>query len=1206
MSLHNPAKVLVRRRVPILFIALSSLLWTSVAAAGQESVDPVKEARSKIEAAQQMLKNNQPDQAVKTLNDALPLAIESKDGYLVAETCLWLGTASLLNGDEQGGQKALDTGISLLERAHADDQVVGTLEGAIAISRKKDLHDTQVKYLRKLADTYAQRSNFKLQAATLLELLQAMDQPSEMKATCEVLEQQLLPLYQKLEDQSGLAISWAAEGKCHAAAGDSSGALTSYMKAIDAFRAIGEKSSLSAMLDSAAENLRTRGRAAEALPLQQESVSIRKGLDNPHDYAQSLNDLALVNEELGHIPDAVNAIEECVKITRTLKDNEALATSLTNEAAVYRDAGRYDDAFKVLSEALNVSRDACLTENARKAMMVMGTIHAAMGDAVKASAAQAVAEDTTDICAKKESQIPEEDKEPAYMKSHNMSLALINMGAYPKAIENLEAELKKAEADHDERATASAHEGLAMAYGESSKFTLAESNLFEAERIYRDLGNPRTLAVAQTSLANLYIRMGRYYDALNVYGEIQRTAASLQDMQLQITTLLSTAEVYRHLKSYDQAFDDAQQALQLSQKNGFRNLAGESQQTIALIDLGRKNYEEAERLFRESVANDPSHRVINDGLVEVYLGTGRYSDAEKELSLVTADQLAHADPGYRLQYYTQRGIARLDLTRVSDAVSDFNLAIQEAEEMRSQFLGIKSVGFFDAGSFGGRVRPYRGMLEAFAAMSLSGQQVKATVGGSEVDPTAAAFHFAELTRGRSLTEKLAASSVDELRKQVPETLIAEERQLSDRMEKLVKQHNELHPQTPLTPEENEEFEKLRSAARAHLDTLEKNYPLYARAFMPGTIPVNELPLAKDEAVLEYAIGLRSIYLFVITQDHTIQCRSLPVSAEQMEAKVRVFRNLVVAKRFSPALANGLFNNLIGDVLPYAELPKRLIIVPDGFLGLLPFEALTTNQNDNPSFLGIDHSITYAQSASVLAWARSFKRNVGAKPLFALADPIFDANDPRYKPSTSAPSVVDSVLPGHSYRRLAETQTEVDSLASIMHVDARPPDVLSGQYAAKSTLQKIDLGAYRYLHFATHAAILGDPGRVNEPFLVLSQVGNPPGDDGLLKMSEIMDLKLNSEMVVLGACDTGRGDILEGDGVASLASAFQFAGAETVVLSLWELPSEATQRFMQSFYQNLKDGRSKTEALQLSRDAMRRQYSDPYYWAVFTMYSGASS
>ena len=289
--------------------------------------------------------------------------------------------------------------------------------------------------------------------------------------------------------------------------------------------------------------------------------------------------------------------------------------------------------------------------------------------------------------------------------------------------------------------------------------------------------------------------------------------------------------------------------------------------------------------------------------------------------------------------------------------------------------------------------------------------------------------------------------------------------------------------------------------------------------------------------------------------------------------------------------------------------------------MLPFEALVTSiGSGEPSYLGFEHLVSYAPSASVLAWTRNFNRIQAQKPLFALADPIFAASDPRYRPASSPPALervsaestlktnqtsIPSSRPVHVYRRLPETQAEVESVASIVGVEPRLPDVLIGAAASKAAVQKTNLEAYRYLHFATHAAMMGEPGRVNEPFLVFNQVGNDAGDDGLLRMSEIMDLKLNAEMVVLGACDTGRGDLLEGDGVASLASAFQFAGAESVVLSLWELPSEATLPFMKSFYQNLKQGHSKAEALQLSRDAMRSQHPDPYYWAVFALYGGSA-
>lgn len=78
----------------------------------------------------------------------------------------------------------------------------------------------------------------------------------------------------------------------------------------------------------------------------------------------------------------------------------------------------------------------------------------------------------------------------------------------------------------------------------------------------------------------------------------------------------------------------------------------------------------------------------------------------------------------------------------------------------------------------------------------------------------------------------------------------------------------------------------------------------------------------------------------------------------------------------------------------------------------------------------------------------------------------------------------------------------------------------------------------------------------------------------------------------------------GEGVASLASAFQFAGTQSVLLSLWELPSQVSLTYMETFYQYLKSGHGKAQALQLSKDQMRKQYTDPYYWAVFILYDAA--
>jgi CHAT domain-containing protein len=156
-------------------------------------------------------------------------------------------------------------------------------------------------------------------------------------------------------------------------------------------------------------------------------------------------------------------------------------------------------------------------------------------------------------------------------------------------------------------------------------------------------------------------------------------------------------------------------------------------------------------------------------------------------------------------------------------------------------------------------------------------------------------------------------------------------------------------------------------------------------------------------------------------------------------------------------------------------------------------------------------------------------------------------------------------------------------------------------ATEARLRQSPLSQYRYLHFATHADLPGKVQGVNEPFILLGQVDNITGDDGLLTMSKVLGLKLNAEMVVLSACLTGRGQVMEGEGVANFARAFQYAGARSVVVSLWEVASKPTVEYMSTFYNYLKKGRSRADALHLARQKIKSVYPNPYYWAPFILH-----
>jgi CHAT domain-containing protein len=162
-------------------------------------------------------------------------------------------------------------------------------------------------------------------------------------------------------------------------------------------------------------------------------------------------------------------------------------------------------------------------------------------------------------------------------------------------------------------------------------------------------------------------------------------------------------------------------------------------------------------------------------------------------------------------------------------------------------------------------------------------------------------------------------------------------------------------------------------------------------------------------------------------------------------------------------------------------------------------------------------------------------------------------------------------------------------------------VLLNLEANETRLRQSPLGMYRYLHFATHADLPGKVQGVNEPFILLGQVDNAAGDDGLLTMSEVLGLKLQADMVVLSACLTGRGQVMEGEGVANFARAFQQAGARSVAVSLWEVASRETVEYMTIFYGQLKTGKSRSQALRLARQEIKAQYPQPFYWAVFILH-----
>lgn len=349
-------------------------------------------------------------------------------------------------------------------------------------------------------------------------------------------------------------------------------------------------------------------------------------------------------------------------------------------------------------------------------------------------------------------------------------------------------------------------------------------------------------------------------------------------------------------------------------------------------------------------------------------------------------------------------------------------------------------------------------------------------------------------------------------------------------------------------------------------------------------------MARDQmALVEFALGENRSFGWLFTRGE-VYFEILP-PRKQIEKEVKHYLDVLAAtpnhfyiERDLAKLrghSKALFATLFGALSSRLEPGQRLIVVPDGLLHYLPFEALIHNQR----YLVEDHEISYSPSASLLVQPQDSrdKADTGDRmELLAFGDPIFG-------PSARA-------FRGFKLPRLPRTRDEVQQIARLF-----PPDrtrLYLGKASSEGAVKRESLRRYRRLHFATHSLI--DETSPSRSAVVLTL---DPDEDGFLEVSEISELDLDCDLVVLSACQTGRGQLLSGEGILGLTRAFLHAGARAVVVSHWNVSDISTARLMEHFYRQLTTGYSNAAALRATKLQMLnsdKETRHPYYWASFVM------
>jgi CHAT domain-containing protein/tetratricopeptide (TPR) repeat protein len=941
---------------------------------------------------------------------------------------------------------------------------------------------------------------------------------------------------------------------------------------------------------------RSLGQFEKAQTSYQSALGINNRLGDRRAENRDLNALCSTSLLLGANQKALKYAERALEISKAVQDQWGEAEALNNLGEVYNWLGQIQKAFELYYKALAIWTTLGDRRGAAQTYMYLGFTYSDLGQPTKASESF---EKALPLWESQDDRIGKGNALGAIARLYS------RLGESQLALDHFNKARDLMQGIGDPISNARVLSGIAYVYDGLGNKTLALEYYGRALALYQGVKYLNGVKVTLFDMGNLYHSVGDYQRALDCYSQDLALSKTVGDRREQAFALRGIGLVHNSLGSKTQALDNLRRALIFYQAE--KDLRGEAD-TLNLIGAAHEETTQAGQALTYYNRALPIYQRAGD----------RAGEASALYNIAQAERAANHLP---------------------EAQTRIEAALQVIESLRRKVTSQDS-----RASYFATIRQYY-ELHVDILMSLEKRRPKE--GFAEV-----AFDTSEKARARSFLESLKEAHID-FRTDVDAAQLERERSLQQALNEKGEEHARILAKSTSDREAEavaKEIDQLTleyNELKAQIKTQSPRYAGLSQQQPLSSAEVQTRLLDDNTLLLEYMLGDQRSYVWAVSP-REISSYELPGRAEIEKAAREVHTSLianqplpdetfeqrqarvVTADEQLPSQIANLSKILIDPVA--AKLgTKRLLIVADGTLQYIPFQILTKPSDPNRTGseisataaearpLMVDHEIVNEPSASALALliGDTTTRKQPSNSVAVFADPVFEVDDPRIKSSSSIkPEVMTSELRESELHRALRDVGVTGNGARIPRLPASRDEAdaimaaapwwsgfrAMGFEANRAAAMKSELGNYKIVHFATHSFLNDEHPELSGVVLSLFDEKGQ-AQDGFLRLHDIYNLKLPVDLVVLSACNTGLGKDVKGEGLIGLTRGFMYAGASSVVASLWKVDDDATAELMRLFYgYMLRDGLSPAAALRKAQVTMSQQkrWRSPYFWAGFVI------